>query len=55
MLINDLGFLTYVDTSELVGLEPVGVGGNLLDNLGLGQGLNCHYFYLNDIHTNQIN
>ena len=37
-----------MDASELVGLESVGVVGDLLDDLGLTQGLNCHYFYLND-------
>ena len=46
---------TYIETLELMGLELVGVCCGLLDNLGFGQGLNCHYFYLNDIHTNQIN
>jgi hypothetical protein len=44
---------TYVEALELMSLESVGVGCDLLNDLGLGQRLNCHYFYLNDTTTNQ--
>ena len=33
----------YIESHELMGLESVGVSCDFLDDLGLVQGLDCHY------------
>jgi len=37
------GWDTYTESLPLVTLESAGVGGDLLDDFGLSQGLDCHY------------
>ncbi len=44
---------TYTEAFELMSLESDGGICNLLNDLCLGQRLDCHYFYLNDTTTNQ--